>query len=517
MTDPTNNPGPRFWPLYLIGGGTVVALLWIWAHEFSQRQWQVLGFMSTAIISILLTLFWLLFLSRIRWRSRLRYFGGAMLAIALCVGLFRYQGLSGDFVPILVWRWTSSSATTVVDGGAPTPIDAHDWNQFLGPERTNQLREIRLNRDWDQYPPREIWRRPIGAGWSSFAIVGGRALPQEQHDSEEQVVCYDLATGRKLWSHADSARFESGMGGLGPRATPTIDGGQVFALGATGLLNCLDLESGQVLWSRDIVRDNNAKVPMFGLSGSPLVLDSLVVVSAGGADNRSLVAYHRQSGEFVWGGGTDQVGYSSPQKVQLAGREQILIFNERDNGIAAHDPQSGALLWYQPWAHKGVQCVANPLALPGDRVLASTGYGGGAELYQVRATPEGDLNTEILWQSKHLKAKFANMVYRDGFVYGLDDGIMVCLDLATGKRRWKRGRYGHGQLILVDDILLVMSEKGAVVLVEATPEHHRELARMSVFEDKTWNPPALAAPYLLLRTDREAACYELPLADANQP
>ena len=178
MTDPTNNPGPRFWPLYLIGGGTVVALLWIWAHEFSQRQWQVLGFMSTAIISILLTLFWLLFLSRIRWRSRLRYFGGAMLAIALCVGLFRYQGLSGDFVPILVWRWTSSSATTAVDGGAPTPIDAHDWNQFLGPERTNQLREIRLNRDWDQYPPREIWRRPIGAGWSSFAIVGGRALPR---------------------------------------------------------------------------------------------------------------------------------------------------------------------------------------------------------------------------------------------------------------------------------------------------------------------------------------------------
>ena len=250
---------------------------------------------------------------------------------------------------------------------------------------------------------------------------------------------------------------------------------------------------------------------MWGISCSPLVAGDLVVVSAGGPDERSLVAYHRQSGEFVWGAGGDPAGFSSPQLVTLAGREQILIFN--NHNIVAHNPQDGAILWSQPWDR--VECIANPLPLPGDQVLVSSGYGAGAKLFQVTATPAGDLTSEIVWESKRLKAKFANMAYHNGFVYGLDDGILVCLDPTDGKRRWKRGRYGHGQLILVDDVLLITSEKGEVLLVEATPDKHIELAQMTVFDDKTWNPPTLAAPYLLVRNDSEAACYELPLADGT--
>ena len=251
---------------------------------------------------------------------------------------------------------------------------------------------------------------------------------------------------------------------------------------------------------------------MWGISCSPLVLDTLVVVSAGGPDERSLVAYHRQNGAFVWGGGTDKAGFSSPRLVTLAGREQILIFN--NHSVVAHDPQSGAPLWRQPWDR--AECIANPLPLPGDRVLVSSGYGIGAKLYQVNAAPNGELTTDIVWKSPRLKAKFANMVYRDGFVYGLDDGVLVCLDPQDGKRRWKRGRYGHGQLILIDDILLIMSESGDVLLVEARPDRHVELARMTAFDGKTWNPPAFATPYLLVRTDSEAACYELALADGAQ-
>ncbi|NKB69115.1 MAG: PQQ-binding-like beta-propeller repeat protein [Candidatus Latescibacteria bacterium] len=513
MTDLQQHPGPRLWPLYIIAGAVIAALLAIWLPESLNRQMQVVPTLGVFLLAFIFTIFWLLFLSRLPWGRRLRYFGAVVLVVALCGVSFRYQGLSGDFVPIFVWRWTNTGAASAVDGGGVTPIEARDWPQFLGPDRSNQLHGVRLQRDWGEHPPREVWRRPVGAGWSSFAIAGGRAITQEQHGPTEQVVCYDLASGRKLWSHSDSARHESGMGGVGPRATPTIVGDQVFALGATGLLNSLDLSSGRLLWSRDIAADNNAKIPMFGFSGSPLVLDSLVVVSSGGPDGRSLVAYQRHSGTFIWGGGGDQAGYSSPRLATLAGRQQILIFNEANYNIAAHDPHNGALLWQQSWDHGMVQCIANPLPLPGDRVLASTGYGGGAELYQINSAADGLLGSQRLWQSKHLKAKFSNMVFHDGYVYGLDDGIMVCLDPNTGTRRWKRGRYGHGQLILVDDLLLIMSEKGDVVLVEANPEKHVELARMPVFESKTWNPHAFAAPYLLVRTDREAVCYELPLAE----
>ena len=513
MTEPQDPKPIRLWPLYIIAAAVVVALLAIWVPESLNRQMQVVPTMGIFILAFLFTMLWLLLLSRLAWSQRLRYFGAVALVVALCAGSFRYKGLSGDWVPIFVWRWSGPDVATAVDGGRVTAIQARDWQQFMGPNRNNQLHGVQLERDWAKHPPREVWRRPVGASWSSFAIAGGRAITQEQHGPEEQVVCYDLASGRKLWSHTDSARYESGMGGIGPRATPTIDGNQVFTLGGTGILNSLDLASGQVIWSRNIVADNNAQIPMFGASGSPLVLDSLVVVSAGGPDGRSLVAYHRTNGEFVWGGGDDQAGYSSPRLATIAGREQILIFNEFSYNVVAHDPQTGAVLWHQPWDYGRVQSIANPLPLPGDQVLASTGYGAGAELYQIKAAADGSLSSEVVWQSKRLKAKFSNMIYRDGFVYGLDDGILVCLDPANGKRRWKKGRYGHGQLILVDDVLLIMSEKGDVVLVEATPERHNELARITAFDGKTWNPHAFAAPYLLVRTDSEAICYELALAD----
>ncbi len=511
MSEPKEQPSIRLWPLYIIAAAVVIALLAIWLPESLNRQMQVLPTMGAFIMAVIFALLWLLFLSRLAWGPRLRYFGAVVLVIGLCAGSFRYKGLSGDFVPIFIWRWSDPDAVSAIDGGGVTAIQARDWPQFLGPDRNGQLGGVSLERDWVQHPPREVWRRPVGASWSSFAIAGGRAITQEQHGTDEQVVCYDLASGRKLWSHTDSARYESGMGGVGPRATPTIDGDQVFALGATGILNVLDLTSGQALWTQNIAEHNNAQIPMFGFSGSPLIIDDLVVVSAGGPDGRSLVAYHRKSGEFAWGSGDDQAGYSSPRLATIAGREQILVFNENKHAVVAHDPQNGAVLWRRAWEHGRVQCIANPLVLPGDQVLASTGYGAGAELYQISAAPDGSLNSETLWQSKRLKAKFSNMVYRDGFVYGLDDGILVCLDPQNGKRRWKKGRYGHGQLILVDDVLLIMSEKGDVVLVEASPERHNELARITAFDEKTWNPHAFAAPYLLVRTDSEAICYALPL------
>jgi outer membrane protein assembly factor BamB len=273
-------------------------------------------------------------------------------------------------------------------------------------------------------------------------------------------------------------------------------------------LNALDVETGQRLWSRDIVKENDASVPDFGKVTAPLVAGEHVVVSAGGAGGRSLVAYKKDSGERAWAAGDDRSGYGSPALVTLMGRAQVLAFNA--GSIAAHDPESGRVLWQREWPAAQPN-VAQPLPISQNRVLFSSGYGVGSKLYELSPAGEDVYAARLVWETPRMKAKFVNMVLLDGFVYGLDDGILACLDAATGERRWKAGRYGHGQMILVERTLLVQTEEGELVLVEPNPEGLKEVARFSALDAKTWNPPALAAPYLLVRNDKEAACYELPI------
>jgi outer membrane protein assembly factor BamB len=354
-----------------------------------------------------------------------------------------------------------------------------------------------------------VWRRPIQPAWSAFSISGRWAVTQEQDADRELVVAYDLHSGEWLWSHADEARYATTIAGEGPRATPTIVGNRVYTLGATGILNCLDLETGQRLWSTNIIEQTNARVPEWGLAGSPLVHASLVIVSAGGTDGRSLLAYDRHTGVLVWSGGSQPAGYSSPMIAQLAGSTQILIFHAL--GLAAHHPDNGQVLWEFPWAPQHPH-VAMPLLAPPDRVLISSGYGAGSAFLKVSSNLQGTWDVQELWRSIRMKAKFANLTRIGDFVYGIDDGIMACLDLTDGSQRWKDGRYGHGQQILVDDLLLVLTERGAVVLIQPNPDHLRELGRFQALKGKSWNPPALAGNLLLLRNDQEAACYRLPLA-----
>ena len=321
------------------------------------------------------------------------------------------------------------------------------------------------------------------------------------------VVGYDLSSGKPVWFHADTAHYNTTIAGEGPRATPTIVSNRVYTLGATGILNCLDLLTGKLIWTKDIIKDNQSQVNGWGMSGSPLVFDKLVVVSAGGPNGRSLVAYDKETGKPVWSGGSDGAGYSSPLLTTLAGVSQILVFNS--SGVAAHETAGGQILWEYPWP-KGHPHISMPVILPDDRVLLTSGYGTGSELLRIKK--EEKWSASRLWKSIRLKAKFTNVVYRDGYIFGLDDGILVCLDAATGEQKWKDGRYGHGQVILIGNLLLVMAENGDVVLVEPVPQEHRELTRFSALNGKTWNPPALAGELLVVRNDKEAACYRLPVA-----
>ena len=502
----------RAWPLLVVAGLSVLVLIFIWAPDTLHRQNQVMQSMLVLVVGLLLSAIWLLTLSRLPWKLRWRILAIGLLIFLVPALPLRIGGSSGALVPLLEWRWSDADDSTQAsaDPAGSFLLPAHlDYPRFLGPKGNAIVQGIHLRPDWKLHPPQLLWRRPVGAGWSAFAISGRLAITQEQHGAFETVVARDLLTGNQRWTHRDSARYESSLAGVGPRATPTIDGDRLFTMGGTGLLNALNLATGDLLWQRNVIAENGASVPDWGVSCSPLVLDSLVIVSAGGPENASLVAYHRDTGARVWSGGSAPSGYSSPFLATLAGVDQILVFNT--GSVAAHRPDTGALLWDHPWSWE-TQPVAQPMPLPGDRLLVSSGYGIGSRLFQLSAN-EGEISADARWESTRLKAKFTNPVYHDGFVYGLDDGVLVCLDPDDGERRWKKGRYGHGQIMLVENLLLIQAESGELALVEARPDEHRELSRYPALHDKTWNNPALAGPYLLVRNHKEAACFRLAIIE----
>lgn len=511
----------RWWPLWLIALLLIARLVQVWFFKYHELQPKVISTYRALGATGVLALGWLALLSALPWRRRLAWLLGLGAAAGLTLALVRVRGVTGDMLPDLAWRWQrpqTVQGAAPVQGSTPTTNASTSTNlaltdagpaypQFQGPGRAGVLPGPRLARDWKASPPALLWRHPVGAGWAGLAVAHGRVVTLEQEDEREVVVCYELGTGTRLWAHAYPARFHNPLAGLGPRSTPALAGGRVFAYGATGRLTALDLATGQSLWQHDVLVEHQAQVPEWGLSCSPLVLGHTVVVAAGGANGRSLVAYRADTGAFLWGGGNSPAGYASPVLTTLAGRAQLLLHH--GIGVAGHDPDTGTLLWefYQP---KGPN-VADPVVVATNRVVISTGYGVGARLLELGPGTNTAFAATERWRSPRLKSKFANFVFRDGFLYGLDEGVLACVDAQTGTQQWKEGRYGHGQLLCVGDLLLVTAENGEVALGEPRPEAYRELTRFRALAAKTWNPPALAGDLLLVRNDVEAACYRLPV------
>ena len=481
----------RPWVPFVLLGLGLLPILFLWTRgEVQHAQGRILDTMIIGAVTALLIVLWIVFLSPLPRKARIGVAGGVVAALLLV----RIEGTSGDLVPSLAIRgWGRRAARDV---SAPTAVlKPASFPGFFGPARDGAV-DVALDPDWAARPPRLVWRRPVGEAWSGFAVEAGRAVTQEQDGAEELVTAYDLATGRPLWRRGHAARFDTTLAGVGPRATPTIADGRVYALGGRGRLSCLELATGAPVWEVDV----EGPLPEYGFASSPLVDGDRVIVQAGGP----LAAYDRATGARRWVSTSEVTGYASPAIVTLGGRRQVLILYRY--GGAGHDPQTGAPLWRAAW-HGENPKVAQPLALPGDRVVMSSGYGVGAEAFRVGA----DGTTSPLWSSKALKAKMSSFVHRDGHLYGLDDGRLVCVAAETGEKVWAGERYGHGQLLRAGDLLVVSSETGLAALVEAAPGAFRERARLQVVEGKTWNPSCLAGPYLLMRNAQEAACLELPL------
>ena len=380
------------------------------------------------------------------------------------------------------------------------------WTNFRGPRRDGHYTEQPILTEWPAGGPKPAWKQPVGGGYASFVIAGGRAFTIEQRSAEEVVAAYDVATGRELWTNAWPALFKEMMGGDGPRATPTWADGRVFALGAQGELRAIDDATGKTVWRTNILQDAGARNLQWGMSAAPLVVDHTVVVLPGGGNGRSVVAYDRASGKQVWAALDDQQSYSSPMLVTLGGVRQILVFSApRLLGLAT---DGSKVLWEHPWRTEYDVNASQPLVLGDNRLFVSTGYGKGAAVLEL--TPSGDgLSVREVWRNIRMKNQFTSSVLHEGYIYGLDESILACVDAATGDLKWKGGRYGYGQLVLAGGHLIVLTEDGNVALVQATPERHVEKVRFPVLEGKTWNHPAMAGGFLLVRNLAEMAAFDL--------
>jgi outer membrane protein assembly factor BamB len=380
-----------------------------------------------------------------------------------------------------------------------------NWPGFRGPHRDDVVPGVRIKTDWTASPPVALWRRPVGPGWSSFAVRGGLIYTQEQRGPDEVVACYKLTTGEPVWAHRDPTRFWESNGGPGPRATPTLSNGRVYTFGATGILNALDAGDGAVVWSRNAASDTGTKIPHWGFASSPLVVDDVVIAGVAG----QLAAYDRATGARRWVGPAHGVSYSSPQLSTIDGVAQILLLSEA--GATSVALADGALLWEHPWP--GYPIVQPALTADGD-ILISVSDSSGTRRLAVAHGP-GGWTVEERWTSHGLKPYFNDFVVHDGHAFGFDGSILACIDLKDGKRLWKGGRYGNGQLVLLSDqdLLVVLSEEGELALVRAVPDQFTELARFPAIEGKTWNHPVLAGDVLLVRNGQEMAAFRLSLAD----
>ena len=383
-----------------------------------------------------------------------------------------------------------------------------EWPGFRGPNRDSVIRGVHIKTDWSASPPVEIWRRPIGPGWSSFAVNGDLLYTQEQRGNDEIVACYRVSTGEPVWRHRDPARFWESNGGAGPRGTPTLSTGRVYTLGATGIVNALDAANGAVLWSRNAATDTGVEVPGWGFTSSPLVIDNLVAVALSG----QIVAYDTRTGEPRWFGPKGGSGYSSPHLATIDGVPQILLL--RGSRTISLSPADGTLLWEHVWV-PGVGIVQPAMTTDGDVLITTGDAMGGLGIRRVSVTKgSSGWNVEERWTTRGLKPYFNDLVVHKGHAFGFDGSILACIDLQDGARKWKGGRYGNGQLVLLSeqDLLLVLSEDGELALVGATPDKFTEIAKITAIDGKTWNHPVVVGNVLLVRNGQEMAAFRLTSA-----
>ena len=461
------------------------------------------------------------------------FLGIPFLIAAIGWSLFEFRGFTGETLPVFRLK-ARPNVRQATEAGVPREaitarekaVLPFESTQFLGSDRNGVIQNNEFSIAWNDHLPSIVWKIPIGAGWSSFAVSNGLAITLEQLDDQECLTAFELTTGKVVWRHKSQGKHTQAFGGVGPRSTPTIRGGHVYAQTALGIVFCVELQTGKLVWQQDLLKlagvdqVTSEKSILWGRSGSPLVFDNQLVVPFGGRSGdpaiKSLIAFDLNTGKELWSGGDQQIAYSSPVLLTLFGVRQIVSINE--DSATGHNPTNGQTLWSTPWPSKSNAdaCSSQPVALDDHRLLLGKGYSQGSKLVELNysGTQEeqgydpASWKVNTLWTSNRaLKTKFTSAIAFQGLLYGLSDGVLECIDPKDGSRVWKGKRYGHGQSIIINGHILVTSEDGRVILIPATDSGQgREIAEIQVLEGITWNVPIVAGPYLLVRNAEFVAC-----------
>lgn len=442
--------------------------------------------------------------------------------------LIKTDGVWGDFSFGFNWRWNQSAEQKALSEirqaekrTSSQPIDSQGvlgalklaaWPGFRGPQGDSAQRGLRFSDDWTAHPPQEIWRKRLGPAWSSFSIGADRLFTQEQRGENEAVACYDSKTGEPIWSFETPSRFFESLGGLGPRGTPTLSDGSIYALGAEGILVKLDAMDGKLVWKADLKEASGRKEPpMWGFSCSPCIESGVVIVHAGGKGDKGVIAFNVEDGQIAWTAPAGEMSYSTVQKIKLLDQTYLCLLS--NTGAHLWEPATGKSLYNYEFVHQGYRaCQAQ--VIDGNKLLIPAGMGTGTRLVEFTSGDNG-LEAREVWTSKDMKPDYNDILVHDGNIYGFDNAIFACIGLEDGKRKWKGGRYEKGQALLLADsgLILVISEKGELVLLRATSEKHQELGKIAALSDKTWNHPVVVGDRLYVRNAQEAVCYQLATAE----
>lgn len=513
--------------LLLLLSGVIYQIL---SQEMTHLHWAI---PFVVLFWIFLMGIWYLIFGNAPGKTRLLRFGGgiALFVILGVLGgiLLRYDGSSsGSSYPKFRWVWEAPGKTSgssvdrlvagSISGTSPEVVEAAGSSlDFLGSGRDGMQKDLPYNPDWKAHPPEFLWKKPVGKAWSGFAVQDGKAITQEQVEDSERVVCLNLFTGDELWNHEDKGirlldvkeeNAGARMGGDGPRSTPVIANGRVFALGSTGILNCLELETGREIWEVNTLALHGGEIQKWGMANAPLLLEEENTVIIPGSDREgvTLAAYSQVDGSLAWTYQGKGASYSSPRILSIHGVRQIVSINGKS--VTGHDPATGKRLWIEDWPGSFPK-VAQPILVGENQILATASYGVGSLLLDLSRSGS-EWKVTRLWKTNRLKTKFSSPVIREGLAYGIDEGRLAAIDLKTGDKVWKNQKVGFGQQLLLGDHLLIQTENGPVLTGSVDKTGFVETGRIEPLNSMTWNVPTLAGRILLIRNDQEAACYLLP-------
>jgi outer membrane protein assembly factor BamB len=361
---------------------------------------------------------------------------------------------------------------------------ALDWPRWRGPDLNGISQETGWSVSWPATGPRPVWRAEVGIGFAAVSVAEGRVYTMGNRNDQDTVYCFDESTGREIWKHSYAAKLDAKYYDGGPSATPTVDGNRVYTLSKTGHLFCLEADTGKVVWDRNLSEELGVSIPTWGFAGSVLVEGDALYCNVGSRGT----ALEKATGKLIWTTGTTEAGYATPVPFVMEGRKGLLIFAARS--LVAVDPTHGDELWSHPWVTQHRVNSADPI-VQGNLVFISSGYSRGAALLRVAGgTPS------VVWESrKNMRNQHSSSVLIDGSLYGFDgdnNSDLRCVDFMSGAIQWSQRGLGKGTLMAADGKLIILSEKGELVIADADPASFKALARAHVLGGRCWTQPVLA-------------------------